>query len=96
MAQRVLGGKCEGGAPGSPPSSSRYRPAFHAWLATDPAHNPNSPPGPAYMPQYVIPQEAAAASYERAADATFASLVGVGLLLLVFSVIQLLGLPGPP
>jgi hypothetical protein len=22
-----------------------YRPAFNAWLATDPAHNPNSPPG---------------------------------------------------
>ena len=23
-----------------------YRPAFNAWLATDPAHNPNAPPGP--------------------------------------------------
>lgn len=22
-----------------------YRPAFYAWLATDPAHNPNAPPG---------------------------------------------------
>ena len=32
-----------------------YRPAFRAWLATDPAHNPNAPPGPACMPQYVIP-----------------------------------------
>jgi hypothetical protein len=112
-----------------------YRPAFHAWLATDPAHNPNSPPGPAYMPQYVVPQETVAASYDRAAEATFArgeaaggtsdkyvrdtvflatvlflvgisshfklrqaryGLVGVGLLLLVFSVIQLLGLPSPP
>src|SRR6476469_5165672 len=31
-----------------------YRPAFNAWLATDPAHNPNAPPGPSYMPQYVI------------------------------------------
>jgi hypothetical protein len=87
------------------------------------------------MPQYVVPQDAVAASYDRAADATFArgeaaggtsdkyvrdtvflatvlflvgisshfklrqaryGLVGVGLLLLVFSVIQLLGLPGPP
>src|SRR3954454_17642796 len=27
-----------------------YRPAFSAWLATDPAHNPHAPPGPAYMP----------------------------------------------
>src|SRR3982074_1416734 len=48
-----------------------YRPAFHAWLATDPAHNPNAPPGPAYMPNYVIPQEAASASYDRQADADF-------------------------
>src|SRR3954447_19393650 len=23
-----------------------YRPAFDAWLATDPAHNPKAPPGP--------------------------------------------------
>jgi hypothetical protein len=49
-----------------------YRPAFYAWLATDPAHNPNALPGPSYMPQYVIPQAKAAASYESAADAAFA------------------------
>ena len=112
-----------------------YRPAFKAWLATDPAHNPNAPPGPAYMPQYVIPQETAAKSYDAQADAAFAKgadagstsdkyirdtvflatvlflvgisghfrirqarlgLIGVGALLLVFAVIQLLGLPGPP
>jgi hypothetical protein len=48
-----------------------YRPAFHAWLATDPAHNPNAPPGPSYMPQYVIPQETAAQAYDARADATF-------------------------
>jgi hypothetical protein len=112
-----------------------YQLAFRAWLATDPAHNPNAPPGPAYMPQYVIPQEAAATSYDARADAAFAEgadagstadkyirdtvflatvlflvgisghfrmrqarlgLIGVGSLLLVFAVIQLLGLPGPP
>ena len=112
-----------------------YRPAFNAWLATDPAHNPNAPPGPAYMPQYVIPQEAAAKAFDARADAAFAEgahagstadkyirdtvflatvlflvgisghfrirsarlgLIGVGALLLVFAVIQLLGLPGPP
>jgi hypothetical protein len=50
-----------------------YRPAFNAWLATDPAHNPNAPPGPAYMPQYVIPQEAAEKAYDARADAAFAS-----------------------
>src|SRR3954465_8873180 len=49
-----------------------YRPAFAAWLATDPAHNPNAPPGPAYMPQYVIPQEAAARAYDAQADGAFA------------------------
>ena len=49
-----------------------YRPAFKAWLATDPAHNPNSPPGPAYMPQYVVPQEAAEKAHDARADAAFA------------------------
>ena len=112
-----------------------YRPAFHAWLATDPAHNPHAPPGPSYMPQYVIPQEAAATADDKQADAEFAKgsqagatgdkyvrdtvflatvlflvgisshfpvrqarygLIGVGALILVFAVAQVLGLPGPP
>jgi hypothetical protein len=112
-----------------------YRPAFNAWLATDPAHNPHAPPGPSFMPQYVIPQQAAAVSFDRQANAAFTAgagagetsdkyvrdtvflatvlflvgisghfslrqarygIVGVGTLLLVFSVIQLLGLPAPP
>jgi hypothetical protein len=50
-----------------------YRPAFNAWLATDPEHNANAPPGPAYMPQYVIPQQAAANAYDARADAAFAN-----------------------
>ena len=112
-----------------------YRPAFKAWLATDPVHNPNAPPGPAYMPQYVIPQEGAAKAHDARADAAFDTgehagatsdkyirdtvflatvlflvgisgnfrirqarmgLIGVAGLLLIFAVIQLLGLPGPP
>ena len=112
-----------------------YRPAFHAWLATDPAHNPNAPPGPSYMPQYVIPQEAVSKADDAQADASFTrgsnagttgdkyvrdtvflatvlflvgisghfpsrqgrvALIVVGTLLLVFAVVQLLGLPGPP
>ena len=48
-----------------------YRPAFKAWLATDPAHNRRAPPGPAYMPQYVIPQEAAGKALDAKADAAF-------------------------
>jgi hypothetical protein len=112
-----------------------YRPAFTAWLATDPAHNPNAPAGPAYMPQYVIPQESAAKVHDAQAEVEFAKgaeagstadkyirdtvflatvlflvgiaghfpvrqarlgLITVGGALLVFAVIQLLGLPGPP
>jgi hypothetical protein len=49
-----------------------YRPAFFAWLATDPAHNAKAPPGPSYMPQYVIPQEVAASALDTTADASFA------------------------
>ncbi len=112
-----------------------YRPAFHAWLATDPAHNPKAPPGPSYMPQYVIPQEVAAKAQDAHADAAFTrgsqagatsdkyvrdtvylatvlflvgisghfplrqgryALIGVGSLFLVFALLQLLSLPGPP
>jgi len=29
-----------------------YRVAFDAWIALDPFHNPNAPPGPIFMPQY--------------------------------------------
>ena len=50
-----------------------YRPAFDAWLATDPAHNPGAPPGPAYMPEYVIPQDAAAKALDAKADAASAA-----------------------
>ena len=49
-----------------------YRPAFNAWRATDPEHNPSAPPGPAYMPQYVVPQDAAAKAHDARADAAFA------------------------
>jgi hypothetical protein len=112
-----------------------YRPAFQAWLATDPAHNPNAPAGPAYMPQYRIPQAATGRAYEALADERFAhgtsagetsddyirdtvflatvlflvgisshfplrqarfGLLGVATVMLVFSLVQLLGLPGPP
>ncbi len=48
-----------------------YRPAFDAWLATDPANNPNAPAGPGYMPQYVIPQDLLATAYDARADAAF-------------------------
>src|SRR6266496_6304670 len=31
-----------------------FRPAFQAWLATDPFNNPNAPSGPLVMPQYKL------------------------------------------
>src|SRR3954451_19341860 len=112
-----------------------YRPAFDAWQATHPEHNPNAPAGPSYMPQYVVPQDVVAKRLDAQADAAFVKgakagetadkyiratvflatvlflvgisghfrirqarigLIAAGGLLLVFAVIQLLGLPGPP
>jgi hypothetical protein len=112
-----------------------YRPAFNAWIATHPLTNPNAPPGPAYMPQYRIPQEAQARVFNEQAGADFSEgqsaavtadkyvrltvllaavlflvgigsrfpvpvarygLIGIAAVLLVISVVQLLGLPGPP
>ena len=35
--------------------SPEFKVAFDAWVATDPAHNPDAPPGPSFMPEYVNP-----------------------------------------
>ncbi len=48
-----------------------YRPAFEAWLATHPLKNPKAPPDPSYMPQYRIPQEAAAKTLTAKSTAYF-------------------------
>jgi hypothetical protein len=48
-----------------------YRPAVNAWLATHPLTNPKAPPGPSYMPQYVIPQDAQAQRFNTQSDASF-------------------------
>jgi hypothetical protein len=45
-----------------------YRPAFDAWLATDPLHNGKAPAGPSYMPQYRIPEAAQARRLDATAD----------------------------
>jgi hypothetical protein len=51
----------------------RFRPqflvAFNAWLATDPLHNPHAPPGPTYMPQYKLPQQAQATALDNESEA---------------------------
>ncbi|MGN6791444.1 MAG: hypothetical protein ACTHJW_03540 [Streptosporangiaceae bacterium] len=50
----------------------RFRPvfkvAFDAWLATHPLHNPHAPPGPTYMPQYRLPQQAKANALDKKAS----------------------------
>jgi hypothetical protein len=48
-----------------------YLPAVRAWLATHPLANPKAPPDPAYMPQYVVPQDAQARTYNAQANAEF-------------------------
>ena len=48
-----------------------FRPVFAAWLATDPFHNPNAPPGPLYMPQYKLNLEEQANQLDAQAAKTF-------------------------
>jgi hypothetical protein len=54
----------------------RFRPefdvAFQAWMATDPANNPDAPPGPTYMPEYEQPELERAAQLDEDAEAYFA------------------------
>jgi hypothetical protein len=50
----------------------RFRPefedAFVAWLATDPATNPDAPPGPIHMPEYDQPDQELSAEKTAEAD----------------------------
>jgi len=48
-----------------------FRVAFNAWMATDPLHNPNAPPGPTYMPQYKLPAQAQAIALDNEANTKF-------------------------
>ena len=47
------------------------QPAFKAWLALDPLHNPAAPASPMAMPQYAPAGPIKAASLEREGDAAF-------------------------
>ena len=51
---------------------AEFRPAFAAWLKTDPFHNPKAPPGPLVMRQYHNTTLAAAAASSAKASAAFA------------------------
>jgi hypothetical protein len=48
-----------------------FRPAFAAWLATDPFHSAKSPPGPLLMPQYRNASGDKAKAYDAQATAAF-------------------------
>lgn len=50
-----------------------FRPAFTAWMKTDPFHNPKAPPGPLVMRQYHNAELAQSAAYERRASVAFES-----------------------
>lgn len=50
-----------------------FRPAFRAWLKTDPLHNPRAPAGPMLMPQYRNADLEQAAALNARASATFTS-----------------------
>jgi len=54
----------------------RFRPelqvAFAAWMATHPFTNPNALPGPLFMPQYTVSQDALANGLDAKAADTFA------------------------
>jgi hypothetical protein len=50
-----------------------FRVAFDAWQATNPATNPDAPPGPSYMPGYKLPGEREAATLDQRADEEFAA-----------------------
>jgi hypothetical protein len=48
-----------------------YRPAFAAWLKTDPFRNPKAPAGPILMPQYHNAMAAKAQAYDTRATTAF-------------------------
>jgi len=60
----------------------RFRPAFRvafkAWLATNPATNPNAPRGPTYMPQYRQPGIRKGKALDEQADTAFAAGASAG------------------
>jgi hypothetical protein len=48
-----------------------FRPAFDAWMATDPLANPDAPPSPFAMPEYALPQTALAQQLDAEANVLF-------------------------
>ena len=51
--------------------SPEYKVAFDAWIALDPLTNPDAPPGPGFMPEYVNPQLERAEELNEISDRLF-------------------------
>lgn len=49
-----------------------FKPAVEAWLATDPANNPDAPPSPFSMPEYQLSKAQEAEQLQADAEAKFA------------------------
>jgi hypothetical protein len=56
-----------------------FRVAFDAWMATDPLHNPRAAPGPTYMPQYKLADQAKADELDHEAEEASAAGTHAGL-----------------
>jgi hypothetical protein len=50
---------------------AEFKPAFEAWMATDPANNPDAPPSPFAMPEYVLENSQKATQLEQEATQFF-------------------------
>lgn len=50
---------------------AEFTPAFEAWLATEPARNPEAPPSPFAMPEYQLAATQQSEDLERQASETF-------------------------
>jgi hypothetical protein len=48
-----------------------FKPAFEAWLATDPKNNPDAPPSPFAMPEYQVAKNAESADLQTQAEQMF-------------------------
>jgi hypothetical protein len=51
--------------------SPEFKVAFDAWIAAHPFSNPDVPPGPSFMPEYVNPQIEKGTALNEQANATF-------------------------
>jgi hypothetical protein len=51
--------------------SPEFKVAFDAWIALDPLTNPDAPPGPGFMPEYVNPELEQGAALNERSDRLF-------------------------